>query len=140
MKENFSEINENEEFQKIYNKENKINCDFHGNRDFYYLIKGVANEINNNDNIGKDGEKVTEIIENYIERNFGGMDIDVDIDTDMVFYSTSFTNIKKIMKNINSKHKKKIISSVEFIKIIYNICCKKEPIKKNISNIEIKNV
>ena len=130
-KENFEE--KNEEYQNFYKNEKQINIDFHGNRDFFYLIRGIANEIYNKDNISKDKVKITEIIEKYIERNFGGMEIDIDIDTNISFYSANFPNIEKIMKYITSQKK---ISSVEFMKIIFNICCEKESNKSQIINIK----
>lgn len=117
MKSNFGGISEEKDYQKFYKLENTINVDFHGNRDFYFLIKGVANDINNNGIINTDKKKITEIIEKYIERNFGGMDIEIDIDTDMEFYSNSFENFRKIKENLNISKKKKKISSVEFFKL-----------------------
>ena len=138
IKENFKEINEKEDYQNLFKNGKKINVDFHGNRDFYYLIRGVANEIYNKDNISKDKVKITEIIEKYIERNFGGMDIEIDIDTEMDFYSKSFENIEKLMKNLNYK-KEKIISSVEFMKIIFNICSEKELNVKDVKKYDISN-
>ena len=134
-KDNFDE--KNEDYQYFYKRGKDINIDFHGNRDFFYLIRGIANEIYNKDNISKDKVKITEIIEKYIERNFGGIDIDIDIDTTMRFYSDKFPNIQNIMKYFISNSTKKI-SSVEFMKIIFNICCEKESNKSQI--ISIKDV
>ena len=62
---------------KIYIKRKKNKKDFHGNRDFYNIIRGIATDIKSLDITDKD--KV-EIIIKYIERNFGGIDYEIDID------------------------------------------------------------
>ena len=58
-------------------KEKKIRKDFHGNRDFYNIIRGIAIQLKSGNIIDKD--KVPIIIK-YIERNFGGINYEVDID------------------------------------------------------------
>ena len=62
---------------KIYIKRKKNKKDFHGNRDFYNIIRGIATDLKSLDINDKD--KV-EIIIKYIERNFGGIDYEIDID------------------------------------------------------------
>lgn len=92
MKKDFLGIQSKTEFQKYYKKDKKINLGFHGNRDFYYLIKGIATELNTLNNTTK-SEKIVEIIEKYIKRNFGGMEFEIDIDLDIKF--ECFQDIKK---------------------------------------------
>ena len=46
----FEEIKNDKIYKELMKKENKIKKDFHGNRDFYHLIKGTANDL------GKSGD------------------------------------------------------------------------------------
>ena len=115
MKENFDGIFKNDNFIQLYNSEKSINIDFHGNRDFYFLIKGVARDLHGSGNNNKNS--VAKIIEDNIERNFGGMDI--DIDKKEYYDFNSFKIIKEIRNLINDKNIKKI-SSVCFFKLIHN--------------------
>ena len=69
------------EFTDLMKKENKIRKDFHGIRDFYHLIRGIAIELKSGDLT--DNEKVAIIIK-YIERNFGGIEYEIDIDFNLV--------------------------------------------------------
>jgi len=70
---------------KKLSKENKMKIDFHGNRDFFNLIKGVARELRK---LGKENDIINRNTEVYFikksieykERNFGGMEIEIDID------------------------------------------------------------
>ena len=72
------------EFKNIIKKE-EMNIyyylnDFHGNRDFYYYIKNCMNEIIQNQNeINKENQTVilTKIAFKNIERNFGGLSIEI---------------------------------------------------------------
>ena len=57
-------------------RKKKIKKDFHGNRDFYNIIRGIAIQLKSGNIIEKD--KVPIIIK-YIERNFGGINYE-DID------------------------------------------------------------
>ena len=68
----FSEIKELYEFKNLLKKEKKIKVDFHGNGDLFNFIKGIAREIGRLNEL--EDNKVVLIIENYIERNFGGID------------------------------------------------------------------
>jgi len=71
----FESIKQTKEFKDLFKKENRIRRDIHGNLDFYNLIKGIAREF------GRLDENVkVQIIEKYIERNFGGIDYEIDID------------------------------------------------------------
>jgi len=44
-KENFADIKNEDLYKDLIKKEKKIRIDFHGNRDFYNLIKGIAYQI-----------------------------------------------------------------------------------------------
>ena len=66
-------------------KENKIIIDFHRSHDFYNLIRGIALELKTGDYTDK--EKVSIIIK-YIERNFGGIEYEIDIDLQLVLKET----------------------------------------------------
>jgi hypothetical protein len=112
----FDRLNfDNDEFKKLFENDRIINIDFHGNRDFYYLIKGIANEMNeNNDDLKK-------IIKKYIERNFGGLEYVIDFETDL----ESFELIKKDEVYFEQLKKKEKLSSVQLFKIIYNFYCEK---------------
>jgi len=63
----FDSIKISKEYKYLYKKEKKIRIDFHGNRDFYNWIKGIAIEF------GKSGDSENnkaEIIIKFIERHF----------------------------------------------------------------------
>ena len=125
MKNDISVIQSEKEFKQLYNKDKKVNIDFHGNRDFFYLIKGIANEIN----IYSDNN-YSALIEKYIERNFGGIDIEIDVDLEIEF--EEMEKIKKFLEGLHKKYKKKKISSVLFFKEVFNL-----EIENN--NYKIKN-
>ena len=116
MKEIFEGIFKNEKYIQFYNSENSINIDFHGNRDFYFLIKGIARDLYDSGDNNKNS--VAKIIEKSIERNFGGMEIDIDKKENYEF--NSFKIIKEILKLINFDKNTKKISSVCFFKLIHN--------------------
>jgi superfamily II DNA/RNA helicase len=48
----FAEIKDTKEFKNLLKKEKKIKVDFHGNRDLYNFIKGIAREIRRLDENG----------------------------------------------------------------------------------------
>ena len=81
-KRQFEYIKGLKEFKNLFRKENKIRKDFHGNRDFYNLIKGIVIKFGRLGNDYDENEKLL-IIEEHIERNFGGIDYDIDIDLDL---------------------------------------------------------
>jgi len=84
-------------------KEKKIKIDFHGNRDLYNLIKGIAREFGILDEI--EDNEVVSITEKYIERNFGGIDYEIDIDLDLKLSDTEEENkfLSEILKEFNIK-------------------------------------
>ena len=128
----FYEIKEKKEYINLFKKEKKIQEDFHGNQDFYCLIKGIAIEIEKLRSF--EDNEVKDIIERYIERNFGGIDYEIDIDFEYELndIKTQSSNVKKILEgaiNINKKGEKikdKKFSSVYLFKKIYNIVCGSE--------------
>ena len=138
----FSQIRRMQEFKNIFKKEKNINLDFHGNGDLYNLIKRVAiavASLSTSDQI-----EIKDIVEKYIERNFGGIDYEIDID-----FKLSFNDISSRIKYINNilelstknkrnqrnkkgkdKNEKKEetikVSSVFLFKKIYNKICEEE--------------
>ena len=100
----FSEIKNLKEFKNLLKKEKKIKVDFHGNRDLYNFIKGIAREIGRL-NVLEDN-KVVSIIEQYIERNFGGIDYEIDIDLDL-----KLTDIEEKIKKVNEMLKEFIVNN-----------------------------
>ena len=119
----FGDIKQEDLFRDLIKKEKKIRKDFHGNRDFYHLIKGIANELRRSTE-SIDEEKV-KIIVKYIERNFGGIDYEIDIDFSLTLEDID-TNVKRIQKilqdyilyNENGVTK---LKSVYLFKAIYNL-------------------
>ena len=88
----FAEIENDQEYIKLIKKERKIKTEFHGNRDFYYLIRGIANVGSRLTNFS---EEIVPIINKYIERNFGGITYNLDINFDL-----EFTDIQNEIKTI----------------------------------------
>ena len=124
----FESIKQKDLFKDLFKKENKIRRDFHGNRDFYNLIKGIAIEFGRLDkNIYFDENDKLQIIEKYIERNFGGIDYEIDIDYDLKLDDiwNNIQLIKDIVKDYSGPNKKKI-NSVYLFKKLYNLELEKE--------------
>ena len=141
----FNEIREEEEFIKLLKKDRKINTEFHGNCDFYSLIKGVAIEISKLSN-KSDENIIVPIINDFIERNFGGITYEIDIDFNLIFddiigdmhrlynilyeklcknnqmFDDDDDDIKKEEKKETEKNKIKV-TSVFLFKKIYNEAC-----------------
>ena len=139
----FAEIKKTKDFIDIFKKENKIKKDFHGNRDFYNLIRGIAIELRESGD-STDSEK-SNIATKYIERNFGGIDYEIDIDLEATLedIKKDIDLIKSILLGYASsdekrrKKEKSIIklSSVFLFKKLYNIACEKDDPN---SNLKIK--
>ena len=125
-KKTFSEIKDKKEFKNLLKKEKKIKVEFHGNRDLYNFIKGIAKEIGrldeNGSGEGMDNNRVVLIVENNIERNFGGIDYEIDIDLSLKLsdiekdfplvneiLQESISNAKKNSKQETKKNNKKEI-------------------------------
>ena len=130
-KRQFESIKEEEGFKELLKKEKKIRKDFHGNRDFYSLIKGTANDLGKSID-SNDNEKVGIIIK-YIERNFGGIDYEINIDFNLILddIKEQVELIHNILKDYELYEEGKItkLKSVYLFKALYNIECDK--IEKN---------
>ena len=98
----FKEIENGEEYKKLLKNEKKRKQEFHGNRDFYYIIKGVAIEGSKLTNI-LDESQIVPIIESYIERNFGGICYEIDID-----FNLEKDDITKDMRIVREVLKEKL--------------------------------
>ena len=126
-------------YKKLLKKEEKIKSEFHGNRDFYNIIKGVAIEGSKLNNIS-DENQIIPIIENYIERNFGGISYELDINfeleandikEDMEKLKNEILKEKvpklKLKKNESNREEEKDkiikVTSVYLFKKIYNEAC-----------------
>ena len=94
-KRQFGEIKRLKDFTDLLQKEEKVRKDFHGNHDFYNLIRGIAIDLKSGE--FTDNEKV-EIIIKYIERNFGGIEYEIDLDLKLVLDDTE--RDIKLIKNI----------------------------------------
>ena len=125
----FDAIKSSKEFKKLLLKEKAIQKDFHGNRDFYSLIRGIANDLAK---LGDSSDKQkVEIIIKYIERNFGGIKYEINID-----YNLNFGDkIEEILSDCETFKKDKPfeVSSVFIFKKLYNLSCK----EKSSSNLQI---
>ena len=71
-------------YKDLLKRDEKIRKDFHGNRDFYNLIKVIEIELGGLGDTNNE-EKVPIIIK-YIERNMGGIEYEIDIDNNLLIY------------------------------------------------------
>ena len=94
---NYGEIKIEQEFIKLLKKDKIIKSEFHGNRDFYNIIKGVAIEVSRLSSIS-DEKQIVRIINDFIERNFGGISYDIDID-----FNLEYEDIKLQMKTLKEE-------------------------------------
>ena len=148
---NFKEIETAQEYIKLFKRDRIIKSEFHGNRDFYYIIKGVAIEGSRLNNIS-DEKQIVPIINNFIERNFGGISYDIDIDFNLEFEDIKIEMGKlkneilneKLIANISKKRDEEEaeqkkenknnaikVTSVFLFKKIYNEACTLEKQKDN---------
>ena len=127
-KRQFESIKNLKKFKDLLKKEDKIKIDFHGNRDFYYLIKKIALTLERYGD-SNDNEKVS-IISEYIERNFGGINYEIDIDFNLCLddIRNDIDLIKTIFEDYEDyePNKRTILSSVFLFKQLYNLEIKKE--------------
>ena len=122
-KENFllfeKTILSNTNYKKLLEKDKKVKLDFLGNRDFYYIIKGIANEMNDNNVDYKN------IIQKFIERNFGGFEITIDFEKDYghlrEFEKYKGEQYKNFFEKILTRQK---WTSVQIFEIVFNIYCR----------------
>ena len=123
----FSNIKKRKKFKDLLKKDNKIRKDFHGNRDFYNLIKGIANALRSSGDL--DNNEKVNIITKYIERNFGGIEYKVDINFNLIpnDISEEIERLKNILEEYDSSVKTQPIrlNSVYLFKKLYNIQCNK---------------
>ena len=142
------EIKGEREFIKILKREKKIKTEFHGNSDFYNLIKGIAIEVSRLNNIF-DEKKIVSIINNNIERNFGGIIYEIDIAFNLILndikdeikileneilneaLDSTYEKRKRELKNDDEDDKSNTIKvSSEFLfKKVYNEACTLEKSK-----------
>ena len=113
----------NKDFKIIYENDKTIKEDFLGNRDFYYLIKGIAYEMNQ-----FNVTDIHSIVKNYIERNFGGFEINIDFDKN--YNDNELQEFEKYSKDIyklffDTISEREKWSSVQLFEIVYNIYCSK---------------
>ena len=117
-------------------KDEKVRKDFHGNHDFYNLIRGIAIDLKSGE--FTDNEKVAIIIK-YIERNFGGIEYQIDLDLKLVLDDIrgDIKLIKNILKyfELYEENKKVKLSSVFLFKRLYNLECENEKVPK--SNLRV---
>ena len=134
------EIEVQENYRKLLKEEENIKSEFHGNRDFYNIIKGVAIEGSKLNNISVENQ-IIPIIENYIERNFGGITYEIDIDFNLqtndiredmgklkdIILKEKIPSKSKQKKNESNKEKGEDkllkVTSVYLFKKIYNEAC-----------------
>jgi len=148
----FDEITKDPEFIKLFKTDKQIKTEFHGNRDFYNLIKGVAIEVSK---LGTtpENKNIVEIINKCIERNFGGITYDIDIDFNLEFGDiqdrmkilkekilneklNNIKKVKKINKSKNANENKTIkVPSVYLFKKIFNQACDNE--SKSKENLDL---
>jgi len=138
----FREIEIEPEYIRLLKRDRTIKPEFHGNRDFYNIIKGVAIEGSRLSSIS-DEKQIVPIINNFIERNFGGISYKIDIDFNLVFddikeeIETLRDDLlkEKLIINANKNHRGRDeeeedqkkenleITSVFLFKKIYNLAC-----------------
>jgi hypothetical protein len=126
-KRQFDEIKKEKIFKDLFKKDDKIKKDFHGNRDFYNIIKGIAIELGKLGDTN-DEEKVPIIIK-YIERNIGGIEYEIDIDFKLVTddIGKRIRTIKGILDDYDWPDKEnKKVNSVFLFKKLYNLVCEKD--------------
>ena len=123
---NFSSVKEMNEYKIIYAKNRRVNPEFHGNRDFYNYNKGIFSIKPPLKNLDDADNKISEEIEKVIERNFGGVDICIDIDYKMNDNDQNndengrMKRLKDIINQCPNAKKNLKIPSVYLFKYIYN--------------------
>ena len=134
----FQSIKEDKIFKELMIKDKKIRNDFHGNRDFYSLVRGIANALRNPGEI-EDSLKI-QIITNFIERNFGGIEykIDINFDSTLEDISKKVGELKSILEDYDLKKQIKL-NSVFLFKKLYNLQCDKLDPTLKIDNKDIGN-
>ena len=132
QKKDFTEIKKDENFIKLLKKERKIKTEFHGNRDFYSLIRGVAIEVSKLSN-KSDEKDIIPIINHFIERNFGGITYDINID-----FNLEIDGIKENMEILKNKILNEELEKIKNEKSNDDEDAKKNEAKKDKVEIKIK--
>ena len=125
-KKEFSVLKNSEKFIeiKLSKKIKLIKTDFHGYRDLLSLIEGISKEFAKIYNMSQKEEVIMNIVDEYIERNFGGIDYEFDIDLELTFDDiyNEFNLIREILNEFtNRKNEKIIINSAVLFKKLYNV-------------------
>ena len=126
----FSEIQTKKEYKDLLIRERKIKEDFHSNIDFFNFIRQIAISADRLNSFNEDNIKA--IINYCIERNFGGIDYEIDISFDLKLddIRNNIESLKDIFIGeqrirIKNNEQKIKINSVFLFKKIYNMCCDK---------------
>ena len=130
-KSHYKTIKNDNDFIELMKKENSIKIDFHGIIDFYYLIKGIVNDLEKLE-VYRDSDLV-KIINKHIERNFGGIEYEINTSFDSLFDNikeedTLIKATKSLFEEYNLWGKNKIIkiNSVFLFKMLYNRQCESD--------------
>ena len=133
----FSFIKNTSEFKELFEKDKTININFHGNRDIYNLIRGIAFYLRSSQEYNN--EEIIQIINGYIERNFGGINYTFSLSSDLLLndMNEQIESIKIILSDYKVYQKNKIvkINSAFLFKKIYNLNCPYNNLKLNDSYI-----
>jgi hypothetical protein len=94
----FREIKLKKAYKDLLRKEANIKEDFHSNRDLYNYIRHIVIRIARLGSFDEDDIKA--IINNSIERNFGGIDYEIDISFDLKLadIESNIESLKEILK------------------------------------------
>ena len=136
---NFSNSNFNDFKSQNFKELKKINVNFqknfHGLRDLFSLIKELAIEMNKLGTQDDEGEIVS-LVEKYIERNFGGIyyEIDIDFNNNFVDLESEMKKIRDISNRINYKKEFQKISSIFLFKNLFNYIINKDLYEDNSSD------
>jgi len=119
---NFNDFKKNNEYKTLYTNNRSVNEEFHGNRDFYNYIKGVCNIKSLSKNLDNTDSDISEQIEKVIERNFGGVDINLDLDFELAYEdeTESMTKLNTMLNKYPNAKKELKLPSVFLFKYIYN--------------------
>ena len=117
----FENMKKMNEYQVLYAKNRSVNQEFHGNRDFYNYNKGVCNIKSLSKNNENNNLNISEQIEMVIERNFAGVEINLDLDLKLNYNDEreNMDSFNEMLKSLKNKDKLKL-PSVFLFKYIYN--------------------
>ena len=110
---------QNEKFKKLLYNDIKIKENIFDEKDFYYLVKGIALEMEESKYYDKN-----KILRKYIERNFGGFEFIIDFEKDydnLVEFKNYNSDFYKNFLNKISERKK--WSTDKIFVLVFNIYC-----------------